>query len=596
MGDKIAVFGTAGKKLFRKVNLYSIKSKLTVCFLALGLIPILVFGVISYRLYLGSLHKNVTTYSYEVIERIDKNIETYISDIENILELRSDYYFQQYMKLTEAGDIDGNRKYTVRIWENFDTLRKMKTDLVNIRLISHSGQTISCFGNYWEDVDQDPLFQELVNKTTDDVSIQPPYVNIRNKQVFTVGKSIRGNAIGGTGAMYIDIGVDFLNKICSDIKLGQKGYVFLSGEKGDIIFRPKDADKQGYSEEITYNPKILNSGSGSFIDTIDGTDYLITFKTSKITGWKLIGVSPESEITKNVGIINRIYLWLVPTVIIIILMLTIYLTTVLTNPIRELRSLMKRASENDLSINANIRTRDEIGQLAVSFNKMINKIKELMEKVVDDQAKIREMEMRAMQELIKPHFVYNTLDSIIGLLEQDRNDDAMNLIDSLGKFFRTSLSHGREVVTVREEMNHIRSYLEIQQFRFSYRFDYLFEVDDAIYGYKTIKLILQPLVENSIYHGVRSLEKKGLIVIKGYLENEKVIFEILDNGDGLNDESIAHINRILSGEEAITNENQYFGIRNVNDRIKLNFGPEYGLKYESRVSVGTKVVVSIPQI
>lgn len=590
------MLGIEERKLFKRVSIYSIKSKLTICFLALGLIPVLVFGYISYRLYLGSMHKNVTTYSYEVIERIDKNIETYISDIENILELRSDYYFQQYMKLNEAGDIDGNRKYTVRIWENFDTLRKMKTDLQNIRLISHSGQTISCFGNYWEDVEQDPLFQELVNNTADDVSIRPPYVNIQNKQVFTVGKAIRGNAIGGTGVMFIDIGVDFLNKICSDIKLGQKGYVFLSERNGDIIFRPRDADEQGYSEEITYNPKILDSDSGSFIDAIGGTKYLITFKTSKITGWKLIGVSPESEMTKDIGVINQIYLWLIPTIIIIILMLTIYLTTILTNPMRELRSLMKRASENDLSINAHIKTRDEIGQLANSFNKMMDKIRELMANVVDDQVKIRKMEIKAMQEQIKPHFVYNTLDSIIGLLEQSRNDDAMNLIDSLGKFFRTSLSSGREIVTVREEIEHIRSYLDIQQFRFSNKFDYLFEIDDIIYSFKTIKLILQPLVENSIYHGVRSLDKKGLIVIKGYLKEEQVIFEILDNGEGLSEESISHINRTLSGEEPITDENQYFGIRNVNDRIKLNFGTEYGLQYQSRVSVGTKVVINIPQI
>lgn len=581
---------------FKGFNIYSIKSKLTICFLALGLIPILVFGFISHNLYSKSMYKNVATYSYEVIERIDKNMETYISDIENILQLRSDYYFQQYLKLNAAGDIDGNRKYTVRIWENFESMRKMKTDLVNIRLIANSGQTISCFGNYWEDVSLDPLYNELITKKSDDLSIQPPYVNIQNKNVFSIGKAINGDFMGGQGIMCIDIDVEFLNKICKDIKLGENGYVFLAEKAGNIIFLPKNSDKQRYSKEIAQNMAAQKSDSGSFIDKCHGTNYFVTYKTSEITGWRIIGVSSELEMTKDIKMANRIFYWLIPIIIIVILLLTIYLTTILTNPIRELRSLMKQASENDLSINANIRTRDEIGQLANSFNKMMNKIRGLMEKVVDDQLKIRKMEMKMMQELIKPHFIYNTLDSIIGLLEQKRNDDAMDLIDSLGKFFRTSLSHGREVVLVKEELDHVRSYLTIQQFRFSNKFDYLFEIDNEIYKYRTIKLVLQPLVENAIYHGIKNLDKKGLVVIKGYLKEDQIIFEILDNGEGLDEISIDHINRIVSGEEVVADENQYFGIRNVNERIKLNFGRDYGLKYESKVSIGTKVIANIPQV
>lgn len=582
--------------LLKSFSIYSIKSKLTVCFLALGLIPILIFGLISYRLYYQNLYKNVTTYSYEVIERIDKNLETYISDIENIMKLRSDYYFQQYLKLNEAGDIEGNRKYTVRIWETFESMKKIKTDLFNIRLISHTGQTISCFGSYWEDISGDSFYNELVKKTSDDVCIQPPYVNIQNKSVFSIGKAIKGNAIGDTGIMCIDIDVNFLNKICNDIKLGENGYVFLAEKNGKVIYTPQNSNKKGYSDKITQNSLMKCSTGGSFIDKINDANYLVTFKTSGITGWKIVGVSPESEMTGDISKLNQVFFWLITSTIVIILLLTLYLTTILTNPIMELRSLMKQASENDLSIYAAIKTRDEIGQLAGSFNKMINKIRGLMDKAVDNQQKIRKMEMKAMQEQIKPHFVYNTLDSIIGLLEQNRNDDAIDLVDTLGKFFRTSLSHGREVIHIREEIDHIRSYLSIQQFRFSNKFDYIFEIDDEIYNFKTIKLILQPLVENSIYHGIRGMKKKGLIVINGYLKDQQIFFEISDNGRGLTEEEAERINRIMSGEESVEDENRYFGIRNVNERIKLNFGGNYGLKYESRLSSGTKVTVNIPRV
>ncbi len=585
-------------KLFKRFNFYSIRSKLTVCFLILSVLPISLFALFSYNYYLKSLYNNVAVYTYEVIERVDKNIETYISDIDNILNLREDYYILQYLKLREVGDIDGNRKYTVRIWEYFDRLKKMKTDLEDIRLIDYSGDTISCNGIYWTNKKNDFLYNDLKLKKTDDISIQPPYVNNFDKNVFTIAKAVNSPTLHGMGLLCIDINVNFLNKICSDIKLGEKGYIYLMDRSGRIIYLPENSNQSRYSGAVIKNSRLLDSESGNFTHHMDGTNYIVTFKTSVKTGWKIVGVTPEAEMTKDINKINQISLAVIAGCVIVAIFLTIYLTTILTNPIRKLRSLMRQAAENDLSINATIGTRDEIGQLAQSFNKMINKIRELMDKILEDQLKIRKMEMKAMQELIKPHFVYNTLDSIIGLLEQNRNEDAMNLVESLGKFFRTSLSHGKEVIQIREEMDHVRCYLLIQQFRFSNKFDYLFELEDDIYRYKTIKLILQPLVENAIYHGIRGLtDKKGLIVIKAYTREGQIYFEIIDNGQGMQEETVAYINgRVLTGEEAALDENLYFGIRNVNERLRLNFGKEFGLRYESKVTVGTKAVVNIPMV
>jgi two-component system sensor histidine kinase YesM len=583
------------KKLrFPKGMSLNIRSKFTISFLAMGLLPLFMFALISYNVYLKGLEKNVTTYSFEVIDRIDKNLETYISDIENILKLRSDYYVQQYLKLYDAGDIDGNRKYTMRLWETFDYLKKMKTDLEDIRLISHKGRVISCYGTYWEDIGSNALFEELMMKEPDEMAIQAPHLSMHNKRVFSIGKIV--NDMDKQGIMCIDINVDILNTICNDIRLGEKGYVYLAQENGNVVFFPERADKGGAKNRSIKNHDLLKSFQGSFVDTVDGINYIVTYKTSAITSWKIIGVSPQSEMAGSINEVLEIFYWMIPTIIIFTVVLTIYLTTLLTNPIRELRNLMHSASENDLSIVAQIRTKDEIGQLAESFNIMIRRIKELMGKVVDNQKKIRKMEMKAMQEMIKPHFIYNTLDSIIGLLEQNRNNDAINMIDSLGKFFRTSLSHGREMVQIQEELDHIRSYLMIQQFRFSNKFDYIFEVDESVYRYKIIKLVLQPLVENSIYHGIRNIDKQGLILIKGYLEENMLIFEIIDNGKGMEPEKIEHINRILSGDEVVSDENLYFGIRNVNERIKLNFGGNSGLKYEIGMTIGTRVVISIPLV
>jgi two-component system sensor histidine kinase YesM len=582
------------KELFQGGAPFSIKTKIIVFFLVLGLVPILILGLISYRLNYDSLHKNVETYSFEVIERTENTLETYISDIKNILKFKDDYYFKQYLLLYKSGDIEGNRKYMVKIWETFDTVKKIKTDLSNIRMIDPTGHVISYYGTYWEELKDNPLYKSLLKKSYDEIAVQPPHQDVYNKNVFTVGKVMdRGNS-DELGMICVDIDANFLNKLCRNTKLGDKGYVYLAAEDGSIAFVPQGALNPENIGKIVESPKLLSAANGTFMDSAGGVNYLVTYKTSKSTGWKIVGVTPQTEVIAGIRKTSQIYYWLIPTIMLIVLLLSLYVTSILTNPIRELRSVMKQAAGNDLSIHARIKTRDEIGQLAESFNKMLNRIRELMDNVVEDQLKIRKMEMKAMQEMIKPHFVYNTLDSIIGLLEQNRNSDAMNLIGSLGKFFRTSLSHGREMVLIQEELDHIKSYLTIQQFRFSNKFDYIFEVDNEVYRFKTIKLILQPLVENSIYHGIRNSGRRGLILIKGFCEGGEILFEIIDNGEGIPKDRIDTINRILRGEEAVTDENLYFGLRNVNERIKLNFGRNYGLRFDDKIPVGARIIVNLP--
>jgi two-component system sensor histidine kinase YesM len=343
--------------------------------------------------------------------------------------------------------------------------------------------------------------------------------------------------------------------------------------------------------------KILQKKRDNFSIKLDGRNLIVTFSTSKLTGWKIIGVSDKEELTRNLQRILKISFLVLLSILFIVIFLTIYLSNLLTNPIKELERVMKRVSENELSTQVRIHTRDELGKLGESFNRMTNRIQGLMENIVADQFKIRNLEMKALQEMIKPHFVYNTMDSIIALLEQNQVKDAMNLLEKLGRFFRISLSHGKEVVSIQEEIEHIRIYLQIQQFRFANKFDYILEIDENLYQYQTLKLLLQPLVENAIYHGIRKLKNKnGIIIIKGNPTPEQICFEIIDNGNGISPLEVEYINKILQEELIPADEELYFGIRNVNTRIKLNFGKQFGLKFESRLNVGTRAIVSIPII
>lgn len=591
--------GNLNLNFMRKLNWFSIKTKLILCFLILSLLPIIIFGFSSYQSFVQNIHDNAIVYTYEVIEQINKNIETYISDIENILQMRNDYYVLQYLKLNEAGDIDGNRKYTVRLWETFNNQKKIKTGLDDIRLVSHTGQTLSCYGIYWNDIAREPLYRGLRTGASRNHAVQLPHFNILGQNVFTIARNIDAPTLKGKAIICLDIDLQFLKQLCSSSKLGKKGYIFLADSQGRIVY---DSTHSVLSRDLLRSMrtrKVIRKERGNYSLNLDGKELIVTYSTSKLTGWKIIGVSDKEELTRNLQRIPKISFFVLLSILFIVIFLTVYLSNLLTNPIKELERVMKRVSENDLSTEARIHTRDELGKLGESFNRMTNRIRELMENIVADQLMIRKLEMKALQELIKPHFVYNTLDSIIALLEQKRDGDAMNLLEKLGRFFRISLSHGKEVVSIQEEMEHIRIYLQIQQFRFANKFDYILEVDEGLYQYQTVKFLLQPLVENAIYHGIRKLKNKnGIIIIKGSLkpEQEQICFEIIDNGNGINPPDLDYMNRVLQEEIIPADEELYFGIRNVNTRIRLTFGKQFGLKFASKLNVGTRVIANLPII
>ena len=581
------------KNWLKWIDLFSIRTKMIVCFLALSLIPLLILGYLSYQYYINDLQNSVNVYTNEVIERVDKNIETYILDIENILEIYDDYYTIQYLRLNEAGDIDGIQKYTVRLWETIQLIKNMKSDLVDIRIISHTGETISAQGVYWSDRN-DPFFANIRNIDEEEFVVKSPYIDMFNRNVFSIGKKILSPSLSEPAYLIIDIDVSLLNRIVNDIKLGEKGYVYFTDRAGEVKFFPVDTSHPKFIKELMNNDRLLNAEKGSFEEKVEGNHYPVNFKRSEITGWNIIGVTYADELNADINKIRQLTLVIAVGSLLVVVLISVYLTNILTNPIRDLRRTIKRFADDNLAIRAQVKTNDEIGQLASSFNDLMNRIQWLVQKTMDDQVKIRKIEMKALQELIKPHFVYNTLDSIIGLLEQERIEEALDLIEALGMFFRTSLSHGKDIILIDAEVEHIRNYFTIQKFRFFNRFDTKVEVDEEILNYETIKLILQPLVENAIYHGVRLMKKKGLIEIRGKEKEGVVVLEVIDNGVGMSAEKVNHINNVLTGVEKTEDENEYFGIRNVNERIKLTYGIEYGIYFKSKPNEGTSVTIILP--
>lgn len=287
---------------------------------------------------------------------------------------------------------------------------------------------------------------------------------------------------------------------------------------------------------------------------------------------------------------------------ILIIALAIYLAAVLTfqafrsitRPVQSLCKLTEKVAEGDFTVQAEEGNIQEIQVLADSFNNMTGEIGTLVENIKDKEKNLHLMETRLLQEQINPHFLYNTLDAIVWLAEDNQKEDVISMVTYLSNFFRTTLAQGKDFVSVREEKSHIESYLRIQGFRYQDIMEYEIEMESGILEYKIPKLLLQPLVENALYHGVKKKRGKSRIFVWGYCEGNQLVFKVSDNGKGMSKETLETLRNNIS-KRVDQKESDSFGLANVNQRIKYYYGEEFGLEIESEENVGTEATIRLPE-
>lgn len=266
-------------------------------------------------------------------------------------------------------------------------------------------------------------------------------------------------------------------------------------------------------------------------------------------------------------------------------------------PIKKLHDVTTTITKNDLQALVNSENVDEITELGMSFNIMIGKIRELLDSKVKEQENLKRAELRALQAQINPHFLYNTLDTIIWMAEAKRTDQVIEIVSALSSFFRISLSKGRDWITIAEEVERTRSYLTIQKMRYRDILDFKIEVDEAVANFTILKLILQPLVENALYHGIKNKRQGGVIWVRACQKNEaEVELEVEDNGIGFTPEKLTRLQEELEDDSGDIRLESGFGIGNVNKRIRLYYGRPYGLTVHSEYTTGTRVTLVIPAI
>jgi two-component system sensor histidine kinase YesM len=426
------------------------------------------------------------------------------------------------------------------------------------------------------------------------VVISPPHVQnmFQNdyRWVVSFSREIRSANVGQSlGVFSVDLNFEVINDICNNISIGKRGYIFIVDDAGNIVYHPQ--------QQIVYSnlksemiEQVLRSDNKSFT-TVEGDDSRMytTIKTGY--GWKIVGVAYLNELVSNKDEMKRSFFFWGGLCILMGLVCAVVISNTLSRPIKRLEFYMKEIEKGNFDIRADIKSTNEIGLLSKRFNIMIGKIRELMNQIVLEQEFKRKSDLKALQAQINPHFLYNTLDSIVWMAEGNKQEEVVTMTVALGKLLRASIGRGDELIPIKAEIEHITSYLTIQKMRYKTKLDFQIDVDEEILHCKTLKLILQPLVENCIYHGIKNKIGTGIIRITGKMIEDQIILKVSDNGIGMEPLQLA---RIFSQDYRM--DNNGVGVTNVNERLKLYFGGQFGLSFTSIIDRGTEVTICIPII
>ena len=578
-----------------------------------------------------------------VLGNLIGNLEAYLSEVANITDLVTyNYHIQDYLLLRRAGPGSTGTERSAQDVQMGVTLLgniiSTRSDIASLFLFDGDGIALyktSPFnidtGFAWQD---EPSYREAAaHPGTVAVTgpYRPAYATHAAQPVLSISRSIESYDGSGTlGIVRVDANLSAIQRYCRSARPAN-GYLFVVSDAGDTVYHPGTQDPAdeawAASFHATYGDVLTRMGlspEGAFRADIGGTDYQVVYRSMEKTAWKVVAATPYRVITEEAARIRGLIILVGLMCLVLVTLAAVILSNRITKPLTALRRSMDKADHGNFAVRVPVRSHDEVGELSESFNHMLQRIGDLMDQVVADQEEKRKLELTALQHQINPHFLYNTLDSIIWLAEM-KDDSVVPMTEALSKLFRISLSKGREVIALHDELEHVRNYLFIQSMRYLNKFTYRIDAPESLLDCLTVKLILQPLVENSIYHGIKNKPGKGFIGIEAREVDGQLILTVADDGIGMTvhagfpakaaDEGMSATagDSVPSGTadqgtpggpavapsdalpvRAIRPAGSGFGVRNVDERIKLYFGKEYGLRFESAPGEGTRAIVTLP--
>ncbi|WP_410891282.1 sensor histidine kinase [Neobacillus sp. 204] len=546
-------------------------------------------------IYKKSLQEEANSYTVQMMEQVWNQIEKNLNqndDIIHYLSMEADV--QQFMKEKVP-----DPKLQEKVNQRLSVYMERHGDMAGLLIVNQQGlfasnETIpisrdSLTDEYWymQAIKSPEKLQLISNPVGRNIKETSNYQVNNLLSIVKAIKDPKTNEV--TGVILIDLKLDFIQRVIQSIRLGKSGFIFILNKEGNVVYSPVNS--------IVYriNPAWLSEKNIHTLEkVINHNKYQIIYNTYPTIQWKVVGVFSLDETTE---VVSRVEFYTYIIGVITLLLASIaswFFTSSIINPVNKLKELMKNVEEGRFDLPFYSKYNDEIGQLGKSYNRMIQEISRLIQVVYTEQKNKREAELKILQAQIKPHFLYNTLDTIQWMAYEYKANRIVEMVSALTTLFRIGLNKGNEFITIKEEIQHVESYLIIQMTRYQSKLEYEIIVDKEVNNYQIIKLLLQPLVENAIYHGIRNKRGKGKILIQVEQETNSLLLTVKDIGIGMTEERVKELNEVLHSKNSIENIPHGYGLFNVNDRIKLVYGADFGLTIESKYKEWTMVKINLP--
>lgn len=573
---------------------------------------IVVVGVF-YLIFRSKAVNDQITYSERILLNAGEYLNSYLEEVDSIAKnVNYNYYLQNYLiraleqeqTYSNLTIVENMREYEMSS-QAFNDIILTRPDVSSIMIFGKKGllfhKTIYNYRNVIMDYSSLPWYENALKNSGQAVITGPNqhvFLSNNNEKSISVSRVIQSWEDGSfLGVVLIDLNLNKIAEICEAGNVNESSFLGIINKEGELVYQQekgKEKINMGDSDVLECINNAMDKSDGlSCLVKLDNVEYLIVQREMDSTGWKLLNIAPFAEVTAGLHNTNLLIIICVGISLLVTLAALNQILTDIIKPLKNLQKHMARVSIENMNQQVIVQSKDEIGKLATNFNEMLMRIENLKGQVLAEQEEKRRYELQALQAQINPHFLYNTLDSIIWMAETN-DSNIVPMTEALAKLFRISLNKGNEEIYLEREIEHVKNYLIIQSMRYEDKFRFEIHIDDNVKKCRIIKLILQPIVENCIYHGIKKKRGKGNIIINAFRENNILKIMVKDDGCGMTEEMCK---KILSDEIVPENiSGSGIGVKNVNERIKLRFGKEYGLFYSSKPGEGTTVEYILPYV
>ena len=574
----------------------SIQGILSLSFTAVAVVGMIFMGLALFFRFSANTNAQMAENSQRVLAQVNLNLDAYLRRMMRL----SDTAYYSVIKDADLAEED--------LSEALDLLYENNRDaLVSIALFSEEGDLIASTPLVGLKNSVNPEKESWSTTAMDRIEnlhFSTPHVqnlfedpDYQYRWVVSLSRQVEMTRAGAieSGVLLVDMSFGGIEQICKDVDLSSTGYLYLIDGDGEIIYHPRQQlIYAGLLEEN--NLAAAGYTDGSHQETFGGTRREVTVKTVGYTGWKLVGVVPSENLWDNYGQLVLFFLFVVLFSVFLLVFVNLRLSEWITDPVKKLDRAVKELEHGSTEVDFDVGGPGEMEHLSHSVRSMVSTMRHLMDDIIEQEEQKRRSELEVLQSQINPHFLYNTLDSVIWMTENGRTDDAVVMLTSLARFFRISLSRGSSIIPIRDELEHARHYLTIQKMRYKNKFSATITAEDGVESLCTIKLIVQPILENAIYHGMAYADGDGEITVRAFRDGGDVLIEVSDNGPGMPEEVVESLLNPNGPAAAAGAKGSGIGFRNVHRRIRLTFGADYGLTIFSEPDDGTTVRIRLPAL